>query len=72
MAESNTNETKANEPAIIALTPQEREPVDDISAQIKELSAQRTGMILMLARLKGAQNASIDYRDGQLIVTPRQ
>lgn len=71
MENSNTKQTKAEQPATIDLAPPEREPIDEITAQIAELSAQRTGMLLLLARLKGLTNASIDYRDGRLIATPR-
>jgi hypothetical protein len=45
--------------------------VDEISAQIEALSQQRTGMLLLLARVRGLANASIDYANGVLKTTPK-
>ena len=53
----------------IELTSNERAPLDEVARQLADISAQRTGMLLYAARLKGVTSGSVDYHDGRLVVT---
>ena len=65
MSENNRNETE------YPLTETERDVVDNQDRQISMLLQQKSGMLLLLARLRGLVNLNIDYRDGKLVTTPR-